>query len=353
VFYLNVARAGVLASLFDDFQLLFDLTILIVQQFVFNSPNKHLSPLDLTMLFAAPVVVAMAYGPLVAFVVTKKRGIRKTGVKASTEETGTTEPAEGFDANGLITTWKLASPEDTRLLKELVTSGALIKDQAHGINMKPDEVKAQFPRFKRFSNSCLSSKISNLRRDFRDAIEKRARSMSLLARLSLLVMILCLLIYPLSHDSFFFFLQWRINVVEAKALKPVTTTASVLVLDLDMAMMPLIFLMNMMMIAGLKWMEMTMRRMTVSLVLALTKTPLLLLLPPIFMSVGAAGVLLVDLFGARGLPFILPPSKALVPSVNVEEGSIVLTRDLLLLRVVLVLPTVRFTGLEPTVTATQ
>ena len=130
------------------------------------------------MLFAAPVVAAMAYGPLVALVVTKKSGIRKAEKKTLSKEIGTTEPAEGFDANGLITTWKLASPEDTRLLKELVTSGALIKDQARGINMKPDEVKAQFPRFKRFSNSCLSSKVSNLRRDFRDAIEKRARSMS-------------------------------------------------------------------------------------------------------------------------------------------------------------------------------
>ena len=119
------------------------------------------------MIFAAPVVAAMAYGPLLALVVTKKGGDARK--KAPTKE-GTTEHPEGYDSNGLITTWKLASPEDTKLIKELVAEGMLV-------NMKPTDVKTHFPRFKRFANSCLSSKISNLKRDFRDAAERRAASM--------------------------------------------------------------------------------------------------------------------------------------------------------------------------------
>jgi hypothetical protein len=174
------------------------------------------------MLFAAPIVAAMAYDPLVALVVTKKGG-KKSPAKGTMEPAEPAEPADGFDSNGLITSWRLASPEDTRLLKDLVVGGALIKQ--NGINMKPEEVKSQFPRFKRFNNSCLSTKISNLKRDYRDQVERRAASTF---RHDLLVSSFFTSFSKVMFSFSCFFLQWRMLAVVAKASKLVTATASVL-----------------------------------------------------------------------------------------------------------------------------
>ena len=113
------------------------------------------------MIFAAPVLAALAS----TLVVTN--GGRSGGQR---RRTGPIEnPDEYYDADGLVTSWRLANAEETAAIKDLVESGALT-------GLKPGQIKRNYPMFARFSNSLISSKVSNLRRGLADAGARRAES---------------------------------------------------------------------------------------------------------------------------------------------------------------------------------
>ena len=75
-------------------------------------------------------------------------------------------PAEYFDSDGLIKSWKGATAEDTKILRQLIEGGFI-----DGYTTK--DVKAEHTRYARFTNKCLGDKISNLRRTHRDNVERR------------------------------------------------------------------------------------------------------------------------------------------------------------------------------------
>lgn len=115
------------------------------------------------MIFAAPVVLALA--STLSLVATN--GGRSGGQR---RRTGPIEnPDEYYDADGLVTSWRLANAEETAAIKDLVESGAVT-------GLKPGQIKKKFPMFARFANSLISSKVSNLRRGMADAAARRAGS---------------------------------------------------------------------------------------------------------------------------------------------------------------------------------
>ena len=67
---------------------------------------------------------------------------------------------------GLIRSWRAADDEDTRQLKQLVESGMV-----DGYSSK--QVKDEYVRFRKFTNKCISDKLSNLRRSHRENHERQ------------------------------------------------------------------------------------------------------------------------------------------------------------------------------------
>ena len=98
-------------------------------------------------------------------------GMVATG--ARTYPTKGTKPDPIFQVNpayieketGLIKSWKAADAEDARQLKQLVESGMV-----DGYSSK--QIKDEYVRFRKFTNKCISDKLSNLRRSHRDTLER-------------------------------------------------------------------------------------------------------------------------------------------------------------------------------------
>ena len=74
---------------------------------------------------------------------------------------------------GLIKSWKAPDDNDTNILKQAVESGML-----NGYNV--NQVKEEYPRYRRFHNKCLGDKISGLKKSHRQALERVADSKLLL-----------------------------------------------------------------------------------------------------------------------------------------------------------------------------
>jgi hypothetical protein len=67
---------------------------------------------------------------------------------------------------GLIKSWRSADDLDSSILRQAIENGDLDGYKTH-------QVKEEYPRYRRFTNKCLSDKISNLRRAFRESVERR------------------------------------------------------------------------------------------------------------------------------------------------------------------------------------
>lgn len=115
--------------------------------------------------FCSPCCFFLA--PAFATLTTGRRTMAAAAASAPSNNSGV--PDEYLDANGLIKSWKDADEMDTKVLKELIENQMI-----DGYTTKA--VKDEYPRYKRFTNKCLGDKISNLRRSFRDSVERRADS---------------------------------------------------------------------------------------------------------------------------------------------------------------------------------
>ena len=69
-------------------------------------------------------------------------------------------------ATGLIRSWKGATAADTTKLKQLVESGLID-------GFTTAQLKTAYVQYQRFTNKCLGDKVSNLRRSYRQAVERR------------------------------------------------------------------------------------------------------------------------------------------------------------------------------------
>ena len=124
------------------------------------------------MIFSALTLLLASTVALVNVVTTtggRGRGSRRNDAGTTA---GRMASVEGVDPQylcpktGLIKSWKGASKEDDDILRQLVVGGLIDRyDVAR--------IKAEYARFNRFTNKCLSDKRSNLARQFRDSIGRR------------------------------------------------------------------------------------------------------------------------------------------------------------------------------------
>ncbi len=116
------------------------------------------------MLFAAgALLMAIGVLPAAAFNVASNHGrARVRGERL----TGDVDPAF-LNEHGLITSWRAADPYDDELIKRLVSSGMI---DGYNVNQIQDECS----RFRKFDKKCLSSKVSALRKQHREAAERAA-----------------------------------------------------------------------------------------------------------------------------------------------------------------------------------
>jgi len=74
-----------------------------------------------------------------------------------------------YNEKGEMDSWTGATKFQTDLIKNLIENGLIA-------NMNVEEVKINYPAFKGFSNACLSSKMSNLKRTHNKSVDKRGQS---------------------------------------------------------------------------------------------------------------------------------------------------------------------------------
>jgi hypothetical protein len=114
------------------------------------------------MIIPAIAVLIAAAAPAFGMVATNRRApqVQRLGPVAN----------EHIDMEtGLIKSWKAADELDSSILRQAIESGQLV-------GYKTVQVKEEYPRYRRFTNKCLSDKISNLRRAYRELFERRADS---------------------------------------------------------------------------------------------------------------------------------------------------------------------------------